>query len=129
MHKIQMYENLRDMLEQEVTEIERKGNLDAQSLDHLYKLMATLKNTDKCIEREEGGSSYGRSYNMRGSYMPDMMSRDNFRDSSYRGRSYDGRSYDRENARQKMINRLNMLMDEATNDNERQAIMDCMNKI
>ena len=129
MHRLQMYENLRDMLEQEVTEIERKGSLDAQSLDHLYKLMATLKNTDKCLEREEGGSSYGRSYNMRGSYMPDMMSRDNFRDSSYRGGSYDGRSYDRENARQKMIDRLNMLMDEATNENERQAIMDCMNKI
>jgi len=143
MHKLQMYENLRDMLEREVTEIEKKGDLDAQSLEHLYKLMATLKNTDKCIDREEGGASYGRSYDR--SYddmrmMPDMsydrdrygrFSRDNFRDSSYRGRSYDGRSYEysRDNARQKMMDKLNMLMDEATNENERQAIMDCMNKI
>lgn len=131
MHKTQMYENLRDMLEQEVTEIERKGNLDAQSLDHLYKLMATLKNTDKCIEREEG-ASYGRNYDIRGSYgdmsmMPSYersgrYSRDNFRDSSYRMRSYD-------DSRQKMMDKLNMLMNEATNENERQAIMDCMNRM
>ena len=127
MHKTQMYENLRDMLEQEVTEIEKKGNLDAQSLDHLYKLMATLKNTDKCIDREEG-ASYGRN----GSYgdmsmMPSYerygrYSRDNFRDSSYRMRSYD-------DSRQKMMDKLNMLMNEATNENERQAIMDCMNRM
>lgn len=144
MHKLQMYENLRDMLEREVTEIEKKNELDAQSLDHLYKLMATLKNTDKCIDREEGGSSYGRNYDIRGSYgnygndsygmMPDMSydrygreSRDNFRNSSYRMRSYDGHSYG--DSRQKMMDKLNMLMNEATNENERQAIMDCMNKI
>ena len=131
MHKIQMYENLRDMLEQEVTEIERKGNLDAQSLDHLYKLMATLKNTDKCIEREEGGSSYGRSYNMRGSYMPDMMSRDNFRDSSYRGRvSYDNSyGYSRDNSRKKMVEKLTTLMDDTMSEHDRNAIMDCIDKI
>ena len=142
MHNLQMYESLRDMLEREVTEIEKKGTLDAQSLDHLYKLMATLKNTDKCIEREEG-ASYGRNYDIRGSYgnsygmrmMPDMSydrdrygryaeSRDNFRDSSYRMRSYDGQE-----GRTKMMDKLNMLMNEATNENERQAIMDCMNKI
>ena len=132
MHNLQMYESLRDMLEREVTEIEKKGTLDAQSLDHLYKLMATLKNTDKCIDREEGAS---RNYDIRGSYgnmamMPSYerygrYSRDNFRDSSYRG--YEGRSY--EDSRHKMMDKLNMLMDEATNENERQAIMDCMNKM
>lgn len=119
-------------------------------MDNLYKLMVTLTKTDKCIDREEGGTSFGYS---RG-YSQDMMSRDNFRNNSYRGgsydgrsynersydgrsndgrsyneRSYDGRSYDRENARQKIMGRLNMLMNEATNENERQAIMDCMNKI
>lgn len=145
MHKQQMYESLRDMLEQEVAEIEKKGSLDAQSLDHLYKLMVTLTKTDKCIEREEGGASFGYS---RG-YSQGMMSRDNFRGNSYRGgsydgrsynersydgrsyneRSYDGRSYDKENSRQKIMSRLNMLMDEATNENERQAIMECMNNI
>lgn len=146
MHKLQMYENLRDMLEREVTEIEKKNDLDEQSLDHLYKLMATLKNTDKCIEREKGGDSYGRSYNMRGmsrGYMPyyDMRdrdndgryneSRDNFRGDSYRGRSNEsGRSYDySRDSRPKMMDRLQMLMDEATNENERQAIMDAMNRM
>ena len=38
MHKLQMYENLMDMLEREVKEISNKGNLDPQSLDILYKI-------------------------------------------------------------------------------------------
>lgn len=46
----------------------------------------------------------------------------NFRDSSYRG-------YDRSYGNQKMRERLEMLMNEATNESERQAIMDCMNRM
>ena len=126
MHMMKTYENLRDMLEREVTEIEQKGQLDGQSLDHLFKLMGTIKNVDKCMGYEEG-NSYGRSYGM----MPEMSyardrygrySGDNFRDSSYRG-------YDRSYGNQKMRERLEMLMSEATNESERQAIMDAMNKI
>ena len=133
MHKLQMYENLRDMLEREVMEIEKKGSIDSQNLDHLYKLMTALKATDRCIERE-GGSSYGRSYdsmnsmrmmpNSYGMSYDDGYSRDNFRSNSYRGRSYDAGQ-----SRQKMMDSLQMLMNEATNENERQAIMDCMNKM
>ena len=52
MHRLQMYENLHDMLEQEISKIQSKGELDPQSLDNLDKLMRTVKNTDKCIERE-----------------------------------------------------------------------------
>lgn len=125
MHMMKTYENLRDMLEREVTEIEQKGQLDAQSLEHLYKLMATLKNTDKCMGYEEG-NSYGRMMPEM-SYARDRYGRysgDNFRDSSYRGRSYDAGQ-----SRQKMMDSLQMLMNEATNENERQAIMDCMNKM
>lgn len=132
MHMMKTYENLRDMLEREVTEIEQKGQLDAQSLEHLYKLMATLKNTDKCMGYEEGNSygrmenSYGRTEGSYGRMMPESYARDrygrysgdNFRDSSYRDRSYG-----------KMKERLETLMNEATNENERQAIMDCMNRI
>ena len=63
-HKLQMYENLRDMLEKEITGIEKKGDIDPQGLDNLYKLMTALKVTDKCIDRERGEESYGN----RGSY-------------------------------------------------------------
>lgn len=175
MHKLQMYEGLRDMIEKEVKEIEKKGNLDPQGLDHLYKLMTALKVTDKCIEREGGESyesrrsygrsndgSYGRSndgsYARNRSYDMEMMpewaydggmsnarrgrgnsrdesyeeSRDNFRGYSNRGRSNESRGsyeYSRDNSRKKMIQKLETLMDDTMSEHERQAIMDCINKI
>ena len=61
MHRLQMYENLHDMLEQEISKIQSKGELDPQSLDNLDKLMRTVKNTDKCIDREGGGDSLRRA--------------------------------------------------------------------
>lgn len=175
MHKIQMYENLRDMLEREVKDIEKKGELDVQSLDHLYKLMAAIKNTDKCIDymkAEEGGMSngmsnaYRRSYdnrsydNMSNRMMPDWSydmsndgmsndgmsnarrgrdgdsdgryneSRDNFRNSQDRGQSYENSyGYSRDASKKKMVQKLETLMDDTMSEHERQAIMDCINKI
>ena len=163
MHKLQMYENLRDMLEREVKDIEKKGDLDVQSLDNLYKIMAALKNTDKCIDRvkgEEEGMSYDNrmSYNnMSNDYsraMPHMSydmsndgmsnarrgrdgdgdgrySEDNFRDSSYRGgNSYENSyGYSRDATKKKMVQKLETLMDDTMSESERQAIMDCINKI
>ena len=170
MHMTKTYENLQDMLEKEIVEIEKKGQLDPQSLENLNKLMTTLKNTEKCIEYEEEGTSYanrrsygrGRSY---GSYdemsnrmMPhyaydsydsyDRMSmarrgrdgdgdgrynesRDNFRDRSYRGReSYENSyGYSRDNAKKKMVEKLTTLMDDTMSEQERTAIMDCIDKI
>ena len=160
-HKLQMYENLRDMLEKEVTGIEKKGELDPQGLDNLYKLMTALKVTDKCIDREseEGGASrdnrmgmsYGRSYNMSNRMMPhyaydDGMSmarrgrdgdgdgrysEDNFRDSSYRrGNSYENSyGYSRDNSRKKMVEKLTTLMDDTMSEHDRNAIMDCIDRI
>lgn len=155
MHKLQMYEGLRDMLEKEVTEIEKKGTLDPQGLDNLYKLMTALKVTDKCIDREGGESydgSYNRSYAM-GRMMPWAYengmsnarrgrdgdgdgryneSRDNFRGYTNRGRSNESRGsyeYSRDNSRKKMIQKLETLMDDTMSEYERQAIMDCIDKI
>lgn len=144
MHKLQMYEGLRDMLEKEITEIEKKGDLTEPSLDNLYKLMTALKYTDKCIDREEShdyGTSYGNrmmphwSYDRRGGRDNDndgRYSEDNFRDYSYRGRSNEsGKSYEysRDDSRKKMVRKLETLMDDTMSDHERKAIMDCINKI
>lgn len=139
MHNIQMYENLKDMLEKEVKEISRQGELNTQSLDALYKLMTSIKVADKCIDRESGmsfnsydgrsneGNSYGGSYARRG--------RDGDGDGRYsedysRGRSYES-SYrnSRDGAKQAMLQKLEMMMDEPIGENERLAIMDCINKI
>lgn len=146
MHNTVMYENLRDMLEREVTDIQKGGALDAQKLDHLYKLMETIKNVNKCLDKDEMGASYGRmdgmsnGYSRMMPYMDDMSyarrdsmgrySRDNFRDSSYRGQSYENnRGYSRDNTRQKMVNKLETLMDDTMSEHERNAIMDCIEKI
>lgn len=169
MHMMKTYENLHDMLEKEVMEIEKKGQLDPQGLDNLNKLMATLKNTEKCMAYEESGASYnsydnrrsyGRSYNNYDGMSNRMMpyyaydsydngmsmarrgrdgdgdgryneSRDNFRDSSYRGReSYESpNGYSRDKARTKMVEKLSTLMDDTMSEHERNAIMDCINKI
>ena len=151
MHKIQMYENLRDMLEREVKEIEKQGNLSPQALDNVYKLMCSIKNIDKCIDRAEemdgmSRNSYGysRNRNSRGSYgsygsYDDMSnsrrgqdgdgrySEDNFRYSQDRGmNSY---RYSRDTAKESMVNRLMQMADNSMNDEDRMAIMDCINKI
>ncbi len=146
MHRLQMYENLHDMLEQEISKIQSKGELDPQSLDNLDKLMRTVKNTDKCIDREGGGQSYGsynnmRSYdNMGRSMMMPMesygmgrdsdgrFSRDNFRDPSFRGGSY-GQSYEYSRDNAPLMQRLETMMNEARNDSERQAIKDFVNRM
>lgn len=156
MHMMKTYENLRDMLEKEVMEIEKKKDLDPQSLDNLFKLMTTLKNTEKCMDYEENGQSYEnrRSYGMSHRMMPryayntydDGMSmarrgrdgdgdgrysEDNFRDSSYRGRgSYENSyGYSRDNSRKKMVEKLTTLMDDTMSEHDRNAIMDCIDRI
>ena len=162
MHMMKTYENLHDMLEKEVMEIEKKKDLDPQSLDNLFKLMTTLKNTEKCMNYEEGGesygnrSSYGRNYNRSYDGMSNRMmphysyddgmsmarrgrdgdgdgrySEDNFRDSSYRGRGpYENSyGYSRDNSRKKMVEKLTTLMDDTMSEHDRNAIMDCIDRI
>lgn len=131
MHKIQMYENLRDMLEREVKEIEKKNDLDPQSLENIYKLTCTIKNVDKIIAMDEGEmpkSSYGMSMARmdNGRY-----SEDNFRYSPNRGRnSYENYyGYSRNTAKESMVNRLMQMADSSMNENDRMAIMDCIDKI
>lgn len=143
MHKLQMYENLMDMLEREVKEISNKNQLDQQTLDNLYKVMMSIKATDKHMETLEMGQSYGNSYggsynrsnrsndmydrsneSYDGSYENARRSRDNFRDNSYRGRDYS-----RDNAKQKITQKLSTLLDDTMSEYDRNAIMDCIEKI
>lgn len=144
MHKLQMYENLMDMLEREVKEIANKGNLDSQSLDILYKVMMSIKAADKHMETLEGASqeSYGRgsyegrsnnsgrsydSYGRRSRDAEGRYSEDSFRYSEDRERnSYE---YSRDGATEAMKQRLEAMMREPVSENVRLALMDCLNKI
>lgn len=80
-HKLQMYENLRDMLESEIKEIEKKNDLTESSLDNLYKLTTALKVVDRCIDREEGEQNVSSNH----SYARDRYGR-------YSNNSYDDMS-------------------------------------
>lgn len=141
MHNAQLYEEIGSMVDRGLTEVKNKGELDAQNLDYLFKLMTSKHYLDKCMDKEMGGQSYGQSYANRRSYgqsydmMPmesygmsmarnDGMSRDNFRDSSFRGGSY-GQSYDN----RPLMQRLESMMSEARNESDRQAIKDYINRM
>lgn len=134
MHKLRMYEGLREMLEREVAEIEKTNNLDEKSLDHLYKIMTAIKVADKCIDRENGGTSqdsYGRSYGSYRSYGTSYArrGRDGDGDGRYneRGSYQSMNSYDEQ--RDMMVSKLEAMMKEARNEHERKAIAECLEKI
>ena len=133
MHMLKSYEDLRNKLEREVDDL-NKNEFTEQSVDLLHKLIGTLYKVNCLIDMEyEGGQSNGY-YNDGHSYrvMPHMMmedghSRDNFRNSSSRG--WYGGEYSRDNARQKMIQKLETLKDDTMSDYERKAINNCIESI
>ena len=148
MHNAQLYEEIGSMVDRGLTEVKNKGELDAQNLDYLFKLMTSKHYLDKCMDKEMGGQSYGQSYANRRSYGQsyDMMmpmesygmsmgrdsdgrfSRDNFRDPSFRRGSY-GQSYEYSRDNAPLMQRLETMMNEARNDSERQAIKDFVNRM
>lgn len=67
MHKITMYEGLRDKIDTEIEAINKKG-IDNANVDNLYKLCMSLKCVDKhleCLEEEAVNEENGYSGNMR----------------------------------------------------------------
>ena len=126
MHEL---EELKKMLCRELEEYGRKGNLSSGTLDVVDKLAHTVKNLDKIIEKEEGGSYNGASY--RGSYRGGNSYEDG--GSSYeRGRGSNARrdsmgryatesmDYSRGYSRGKeMISELRDLMEDAPDEHTR----------
>ena len=68
---------------------------------------------------EDGGNSYRRGRDARGRY----TSRDG---GSYDGSSYDGRSYSRHSEKERMMDKLESMMSEATSEQDRMALKRCM---
>lgn len=131
-----MYEELKEMLNKELKEVVRKGELSAGSLDVIDKLTHSLKS----LKALEGGSSYD-SYG-RGSYEGSYARRgrdgdgdgryseDSFRYSQDRGRSsYGSYGYSRDAATDAMKQKLRTMMEEPISEDARLALMDCLNKI
>lgn len=128
-----MYE-LKDKLCKELDEIARKPEMGAGDLEIIHKLTDTIKNLDKIEMLEDGGYSQAGDWeaDMRGTYG---------RGSSYRGRKRDsmgrysregrgGRGgYSRNDAKEAMMEQMEMLMDQAGSEREREAIRRCMGQL
>ena len=132
-----MYE-LKDKLCKELDEIARKGELGAGDLEIIHKLTDTIKNIDKIDMLEDdgysqagyrdGGSSYNRgsSYANRGKhYVRGHYSRDGY---SMEGRGNRG-GYSRHDAKEAMMEQMEMLMEQAGSEREREAIRRCMSQL
>ena len=128
-----MYE-LKEKLCDELEEIAKKGELGAGDLEIVHKLTDTIKNLDKIEMLEDGGYSQAGDWeaDMRGTYG---------RGSSYRGRKRDsmgrysregrgGRGgYSRHDAKEAMMEQMEMLIDQAGSEREREAIRRCMGQL
>ena len=129
---------LKDKLCKELDEIARKPEMGAGDLEIIHKLTDTIKNIDKIDMLEDdgysqaghrdGGSSYNRgsSYANRGKhYVRGHYSRDGY---SMEGRGNRG-GYSRHDAKEAMMEQMEMLMDQAGSEREREAIRRCISQL
>ena len=109
-----MYD-LKEKMCRELEEIARKPEMSAGDLEAIHKLTDTIKNIDKIEMLEEDGG-----YSRAGDWEADMRGTYG-RGSSYRGRkrdsmgrySRDGRMYSRGDAKEHMMEQMEMLMGSA----------------
>ena len=126
--------DLKDKLCDELDEIARKGELGAGDLEIIHKLTDTIKNLDKIEMLEDGGYSQAGDWEMegRGSYNRGSSYRGRKRDSMgrYSREGRDGRGgYSRHDAKEAMMEQMEMLMDQAGSEREREAIRRCMGQL
>ena len=118
------------MLKKELKDIIKQGELSAGSLDIIDKLTHSLKSLETIIAMEGYSKDSYDSYN---SYA--RRGRDGDSDGRYSEYSYDRGSYDnsyrysRDGAKNAMVKQLEHMMNDSVSENERLAIMDCINKI
>ena len=129
---------LKEKLCEELDEIARKPEMGAGDLEIIHKLTDTIKNIDEIDMLEDdgysqagyrdGGSSYNRgsSYANRGKhYVRGHYSRDGY---SMEGRGNRG-GYSRHDAKEAMMEEMEMLMEQAGSEREREAIRRCISQL
>lgn len=123
-------EKTREALAEHIQMIIRKGgNMTPPDIDFLFKDLCALE-TLKRIETEGADTGYSQ-----GSYARGRGSNGQFvsRNSGNSSRSYDGNSgnsgYSGHSIQDRMIDRLEQMMDEAQSENERQTVRDWINRL
>lgn len=110
-----MFDELCEMLCEEIHKIQQKENITAGDLETLYKLTATIKNLDRIDEVRDGGySSAARNGNH---YVRGHYSRSSVPSGSRYSRSGN------------MMRELEALYDSARTERERDAIRRCMEMV
>lgn len=127
-----MYE-LKDMLCEELEEIAEKGELTAGSLETIDKLTHSIKSIATIMAMEDAG--YSREYVSKydgGSYRGGSYAqrRDSMGRYSRRG-SYAGRrgGYSRDDEHDKMVEKLERMMEQATDQNVKTALQEAITAI
>lgn len=114
-----MYE-LKEKLCRELKEVAQKLEMGAGDLELIHKLTDTIKNIDKISALEEG---YSQSYDRGNSYKHYVRGH-----YSRYSRDYSGGRYSRD-GKNRMMERLEEMMQEAGSDKEREAIRRCMSQM
>lgn len=135
------YSELKSKAEKELGKYAMEEAIPVSAWEKINIISGALKNLCKIEMYEDGGeyseryargSSYNdRYYDIKGSYEGDRSYANRRRDSmgrytSRNSRDYSGaRRYSRDEAKDSMIDMLNDLMEDATTDKERTALMRC----
>lgn len=134
-------DSLRDKFCEELEKIDRKPEMGAGDLELAHKLTDTIKNIDKiCIMDETGGYSQAGDWEARGRF-GDMYARDGGEGDNSYGNSYGGRRRDSMGRYSRndgmsyrggrrggysrggdIMEHVDMMMDEATDERQRDAI-------
>lgn len=140
------YDEVEDILCDELNEIARKGDVDRTTLDDVYKLTSTLVMIESLKNPDQGYSNaYGRPMTIRMSRMYDPYSRDNYGRGMYyddyseaRGRDamtdrYVSRDndpgYSRHTAEQKVTHKLEDMLDTTQDQRIRDALTQAINML
>ena len=134
-------DELKEMLYCELDEMTKAGELSMGSVKAIGEILDAIKDIETIEAMSEGGYSGEEGGNsMRGRYYRDGYYRDGYaREGSYEGNSYRKRNrmgqfsrYSREGESDKLVEKIETLMDDTTNGGDREKIrnqiMEVMNK-
>lgn len=144
------FEDLREIVMRELDEINKRGELDENTLICVYKLVDIIKDINEIETGEEGGyammnsrmaypyyameggsyrgggnsnASYARNSYARNRDSMGRYSRENSYENSYRG------GYSREGERDEIMEKMRRMMESAASETERQVIQRIMNQV
>lgn len=135
---MEYYYKLMDMLEEEIEEITRKGQLSAGDIDIADKVTHTIKSVECILEKrmrsnsyDDGGYSNARRRDSMGRYADGGSYAEG--NNGYSGRrsmeGYSGRRYSRDEGKSQLMHKFESLMDEASSQEERNVIQSALSQL